>query len=83
LHFPLCSAALQNRLTAGLGHCNHTQGDLLFIQLCSDPIAMHCSTGQGEMPYTLCSAALQNRLKAGLGHCNYTQGDLLMNCSTG
>ena len=46
LHSPLFKAALQNRLTAGLGHCNYTYGDLLFIQVCSDTTAMHCSTGQ-------------------------------------
>ena len=28
----LLSAALQNRLTAGLCHCKYTYGDLLFIQ---------------------------------------------------
>jgi len=32
----LFSAALQNRLTAALCHCNCTCGDLLFIQVCSD-----------------------------------------------
>ena len=46
LHSPLFSVALQNRLTAGLGHCNYTYRDLLFIQVCSDPTAMQCSTGQ-------------------------------------
>ncbi len=33
---PLCSAALQNRLTAGLCHCIYTYGDLVFIQLFSE-----------------------------------------------
>ena len=37
MHSPLFSAALQNRLTAGLCHCNYTYGDLLFIQVCSEP----------------------------------------------
>ena len=46
LHSPLFKAALQNRLTAGLSHCNYTYGDLLFVQVCSDTTAMHCSTGQ-------------------------------------
>jgi hypothetical protein len=28
-----------------LGHCNHTSGDWLFIQVCRDTTEMHCSTG--------------------------------------
>ena len=74
---PLFSAAVQNRFTAGLCHCNHTCGDLLFIQLCSDSAAMLCSTAQGKMHSPLFSAALQNKLTAGLCHCNHTYGDLL------
>jgi len=77
MHFPLFSAALQNMLTAGLCHCNHTYGDLLSIQVCIDPRLMHCSTGQGRMHFPLFSAALQNRLTTGLCHCNHTYGDLL------
>ena len=34
---PLLSAALQDRLAAGLYHSNYTYEDLLFIQVCSDP----------------------------------------------
>ncbi len=93
MHCPLLSAALQNRLTPGLGHCNYTYGDLLFIQVCSDLTEMHCSSVQGKMHCPLFSAALQNRLTPGLGHCNDTYGDLLsiqvcsdpteMHCSTG
>ena len=77
----------------GLGHCNHTKGDLLSIHVCRDTIAMNCSTGQGKLHSPMFSAALQYRLTAGLGHCNHTKGDLLfiqlcgdtiaMNCSTG
>ena len=93
VHLPLFSAALQNRLTAGLCHCNHTYGDLLSIQVCSEPTPMHFSTGQGKVHFPLLSAALQNRLTAGLFHCNSTYGHLLfiqmcseatkMQCSTG
>ena len=36
-----CSA---KRFTAGLCHCNHTYGNLLFMQVCSEPTDMHCST---------------------------------------
>ena len=77
----------------GLGHCNHTKGDLLSIHVCRDTIAMNCSTGQGKSHSPMFSAALQYRLTAGLGQCSYTCGDLLfiqvcsdptlMHCSTG
>ena len=46
---PLFSAALQNRLTAGLGHCSYLYRDLLFLQMSSDTTGMHYSTGQGKM----------------------------------
>ena len=58
-------------------HCKYTCGDLLFVQVCSDPAPMHCSSVQGKMHPTLFSAALQNRLTAGLCQCKYTCGDLL------
>jgi len=32
-----------------LHHCSYTLEDLRFIQMCSDPTSMHCSTGQGKM----------------------------------
>ncbi len=73
----LFSAALQNRLTAALCHCNYTYGDLLFIQVCSDATAVHWTTGQGKLASLLFSGALQNRLTAALCHCNHTYGDLL------
>jgi len=81
MHAPLFIAALQNRLTAGLFHCNHTYGDLLFIQGCSGPAQLHCSTGLGRMHAPLFIAALQNRLTAGLCHCNHTYGGLLFSGS--
>ena len=37
MHFPLLSAALQNRLTAGLCQCKYTYGDSRFIQVCMGP----------------------------------------------
>jgi len=77
MHSSLFSTALQNRLTAGLCHCNSTYGDLLFIQMCREPTEMHCSTDLGKMHSSLFSSALQNRLTAGLCHCNSTHGDLL------
>ncbi len=68
---PLFSAALENRLTACLFHCNYTYADLLFIQVGSDPTPMHCSTGDGRMHSALLSAALQNRHKAGNDTCGH------------
>ena len=65
MQFPLFSAAQQNRLTAGVFHCSYTYGDLLFIQVRSDPAQMQCSSVQGKMQFPLFSAALQNRLTAG------------------
>ena len=68
----LFSAALQNRLTAALCHCNCIYGGLLFIQMCSDATQVHCNTGQGKIASLLFSAALQNKLTAALCHCNCT-----------
>jgi len=89
----LFSAALQNRLTARLFHCNCTYGHLLFIQVWSDATPMHCSNSDGKTASLLFSAALRNRLTAALCHCNRTFGHLLfiqvwsdatpMHCSTG
>jgi len=74
-------------------HCSYTCGDLLFVQVCSDPPQMHCSSVQGKVQSPLFSAALQNRLTACLCHCSYTCGVLLsiqvcseptlMHCSNG
>ncbi len=46
-------------------HCKYTYGDLVFIQVCSDPAPMHCNTVFGKRHSPLFSAALQNRLTAG------------------
>ena len=57
--------------------CNCTYGDLLFIQVGSEPTKMHCTTGLGNLHSPLFNSAMQNRLTAGLCHCNCTYGDLL------
>ena len=67
---PLLSAAVQKRLTAGLGHCKYTCGGLLSVQVCSDPTAVQCQTAFSNCP--LLSAAVQKRLTTGLEHCKYT-----------
>ena len=64
---PLFSAAVQTRLTACLCHCNHTYGDLLFIQVYSDATPMHCSTVRGSIAFPLFRAALQKQ--ADSRHC--------------
>ena len=89
----LFSAALQNRLTACLCHCNCSYGDLLSTQVCCDATSMHCSTSNDTIASLLFCAARQNRLTACLCHCNYTCGGLLstqvctdatsIHCSTG
>ena len=77
MHSPLFSSALQNRLTAGLCHCNSTCGDFIFIQVCSEPTEMQSSTSLVKLHSPLFRSALQNRLTAGLCHCSSTYGDLL------
>ena len=58
---PLLSAAVQNRLTAGLFCCRYTYGDLLFIQVCSGPTPVQCHTAFGQMqsPPAQCCCAKQ------------------------
>ena len=76
---PLLSAATQIRLTPGLCHCKHPYGDVLFIQVCSDPTPMHCSTAQGKVQSPLLSAAMQIRLTPGLCLWKNTYGDVHSN----
>ena len=93
LHSTLSRAALQNKLTACLCHCNYTYQDLLLLQVCSDPSPMHCNQRFWQSAFPTVSAALQNRLTACLCHYNYTYQHLLliqvssdpppMLCSTG
>ena len=54
----LCSEGSQQ----AVWHCSCTYGDLLFIQVCSDPAQMQCSSDQGKMQSTLFIAGLDNRL---------------------
>ena len=55
----LLSAAVQTRLTAGLGHCKYTYGDLLSVQVCSDPTAVQCHTALEQLPPAQCCCAKQ------------------------
>ncbi len=57
----LCKAGSQQAVC----HCSYTYGVLLFLQVCSEPAQMQCSSVQGIMQSPLFSVALQNRLKAG------------------
>ena len=56
---PLLSAAVQKRLTAGLGHCKYTCGGLLSVQVCSGPTAVQCHTAFGNCPPAQCCCAKQ------------------------
>jgi len=54
---PHCSVLLcKTGSQQAVCHCNQTCGDLLFIQVCSDPAQMHCSSAQGKMQSPLFSA---------------------------
>ena len=74
---PHLSAALQDRLAAGLYHCNYTHEEMVFIQGYSDPTLVHCNILLCKKQCPQLSAALQDRLAAGLHHCNCTHEDLL------
>ena len=58
---PLLSAAVQNRLTAGLWHCKHTYGDLLLVQVCSGPTQVQCHTAFGKMQLPLAQCCCAKR----------------------
>ena len=62
---PHCSVLLcKTGSQQAVCHCSHIYGEVLFIQVCSDPAPMHCSSVQGKMQSPLFSAALQNRLRS-------------------
>ena len=73
----LCNTGSQHACVTA----NYTMQDLLFIQVCSEPPSMHCSTGFGKLHSPLSSAALQNRLTVCLCHCNYTYEDFAAHTS--
>ena len=86
---PLFTAALQNRLTACLCHWNHTCGDLLFIQGCSDAAPKHCSTGRAEKtPHCsvlLCKTGPQHACATGITPmeiCSSYRGAVMQHQST-
>ena len=75
---PHCSVLLcKTDSQQAVCHCKYTCGDLLFVQVCSDPAPMHCSSVQGKRHFPLLSGAVQIRFTAGLSQCKYTCGDLL------
>ena len=75
----LLSAAVQNRLTAGLCHCKYTYGDLLSRQVCA-VAQQQCSATLllAKCSCPLLSAAVQSRLTAGLYHCKYIYGYFIL-----
>ncbi len=75
---PHCSVLLcKSGSQQAVCHCSHSYGDLLFMQVCSEPAPMHCSSVQGNMQSPLFSAALQNSVTPCMSHCSHTYGDLL------
>ena len=59
---PHCSVLLCNEGSRqAVCHCSHTCGDLLFIQVCSDPAQMQCSSVQGKnaFPTIQCCSAVK------------------------
>ena len=58
---PLLSAAVQNRLIAGLCCCKYTYGDLLLTQVCSGPTPVQCQSafGKAQLPLAHCCCAKQ------------------------
>ena len=58
---PLLTAAVQNRLTAGLCCCKYTYGDLLFPQVCSGATPVQCQSafGKAQLPLAHCCCAKQ------------------------
>jgi len=57
--------------------CNYIYGDLLYIQVCSDPTPVRCNNALSKTHSVLLIAAVQNRSTAGLCQCNYTYEHLL------
>ncbi len=73
IQFPLLSAALQHRLTAGLYQCKHICANLLRIQVCSYP--PHCNVA---LVLAKCSPRCSVVLcRTGLYQCKHTYASLL------
>ena len=73
----LVSVALQNKVTADLGHCNYTCGDLLLIQVCSDPTKMHSSSVQGLNPLHLVNRINGGKLRTSSGQTVFVPHGLI------
>ena len=72
----LFSAALQTSLTC-LCPCSYTYGDLLFIQVCSDPTQSTAARFRAKCSL-YCSVLLcKTSSQQAVCHCSYTYGDLL------
>ena len=63
MYSPVLTAALQDRLAAGLYHCNYTYEGLLFIQVCSEPTSEPATLFSAkcipQCSVLLCKAGLQ------------------------
>ena len=58
-------------------HCSYTHGHLLFIQVCSDPAQMQCSSVQGKMHFHCSVLLCKTGSQQAVFHCSYPHGDLL------
>ena len=77
---PYCSVLLcKTGPQQALSLCIYTYGDLLLIQVCSDPAPLHCSTAARAKCTPHCSVVLCKRgPQQALSKCIYTYGDLLL-----
>ena len=76
---PHCSVLLcKTCLHQAVQHCTHTYGDLLFIQVSSDPAPMHCSRAQGKTQLHCLVLLCKTCSQQAMCHCIHTYGDLLL-----
>ena len=75
---PYCSVLLcKTGPQQALSHCIHTYGDLLLIQVCSDPAPLHCSTAARAKCTPHCSVVLCKRgPQQALSKCIYTYREI-------
>ena len=75
---PYCSVLLcKTGPQQALSHCIYTYGDLLLIQVCSDPAPLHCSTAARAKCTPHCSVVLCKRgPQQALSKCIYTYREI-------
>ena len=77
-HIPHCAVLLcKTDLQQAVCDCIYTYGDVLFIQVCSDPAQMYCSSVEGKIQSPLLVLLCKTGSQRAVCHCSYTYGDLL------